>query len=49
MQPKVDAENFEDFMDHGERQRAQTYYKQIQQMKEDSLCKFCDKAITDRD
>jgi hypothetical protein len=43
---KFDAENMEAFMDFGERERAATYYKQMQQLKEESLCKFCDKMIT---
>lgn len=31
----------EDFMDPAERVRAQTYYKQMQQDREDKMCKFC--------
>lgn len=39
----------EDFMDPMERVRAQTYYKQMQQDREDKMCKFCDKQITQRE
>ena len=46
---KVDANQMDFFMDAHERQRAATYYKQMQQEIEDRLCKFCDKQITDID
>jgi hypothetical protein len=36
----------EDFMDPMERQRAQTYYLQLQREVEDSICKFCKKQVT---
>ena len=35
------------FMNAGERERAQTYYKQMQRDREDACCKFCDKQITE--
>jgi hypothetical protein len=35
--------NMDDFMDAGERERALTYYKQVQQEKEEKMCKFCEK------
>jgi len=40
---KVDVQNMEDFMDPVERERAQTYYQQVQQQAEEKMCKFCDK------
>ena len=40
---KIKEMNMEDFMEPGERLRAQTYYKQVQQEREDRLCKFCEK------
>ena len=42
-QKKVDGNNMEDFMDPAERQRAKTYYLQVQQQAEEKMCKFCDK------
>ena len=41
--------NMEDFMEPGERLRAQTYYKQVQQEREERLCKFCEKQINQRE
>ena len=35
------------FMNEGERQRAQTYYKNLQIENEEKLCKFCNKQITE--
>ena len=40
---------FEMFMNPAERERAKTYYKQMQQEKEDSMCKFCNKEINAHD
>ena len=48
-QEPVNAANMEMFMDPGERQRAQTYYKQLERDAEDRMCHFCKKQITDRD
>ena len=39
--------NLEAFMSIEEKQRAQTIYQQMQQMREESLCKYCDNLITD--
>lgn len=36
-------------MDPGERQRAQTYYKQLERDAEDRMCHFCKKQITDQE
>lgn len=38
--------NMDDFMAPGERERAKTYYQQVQRDAEERSCKFCDKQIT---
>ena len=37
------------FMSAQERERANTYYAQMQREAEDRMCKFCEKPITDAD
>jgi len=37
------------FMDPFERQRADTYYENLQRETEERMCKFCNKQITDDD
>ena len=36
-------------MSKDERERAQTYYKNMQIENEEKLCKYCDKQITEHD
>lgn len=45
----VDASNMDGFMAPAERERAQTFYLQLQREREDQLCKFCEKVILDID
>jgi hypothetical protein len=37
------------FMNAQERERAHTYYKQMQRDMEEKCCKFCDKQITEEE
>lgn len=43
---KANADDIDNFMSKDERERAQTYYKNLQFENEEKLCKYCDKAIT---
>ena len=45
----IDAGNMDFFMNAAERQRAATFYEQLQKEREESLCKFCDKVIFQSD
>ena len=45
----VDASKIDGFMAPQERERAQTFYLQLQREREDQLCKFCEKVILDID
>ena len=38
----------DEFMDGAERQRAQTYYRQMQREAEERMCKFCEIQITEK-
>ena len=46
---KANADDIDNFMSKDERERAQTYYKNLQFENEEKLCKYCDKAITQID
>jgi hypothetical protein len=37
------------FMDNHERERAATFYRQLQNEREESCCKFCNKVILEED
>jgi len=41
------VDDIDQYMSKEERQRAQTYYKNLQMENEEKLCKFCNKAITE--
>jgi len=41
--------NMDLFMNPVERQRAATYYQQMNDMADERSCKFCQKQITDQD
>ena len=48
-QQQVNVDDIDQFMSKDERERAQTYYKNMQIENEEKLCKYCDKAITEHD
>jgi len=48
-QQQVNVDDIDQFMSKDERERAQTYYKNMQIENEEKLCKYCDKVITEHD
>jgi len=42
-QQQVNVDDIDQFMSKDERERAQTYYKNMQIENEEKLCKYCDK------
>jgi len=48
-QQQVNVDAIDQFMSKDERERAQTYYKNMQIENEEKLCKYCDKQITEHD
>lgn len=45
----IQADNMDAFLNAHEKQRAATIYQQMQQLREESLCMFCNQFISEDD